>query len=541
LEIMDRLERLEKMPWSSNSGPAKGPKRLAKFCLLAILLPIACLCIPLYMRFQALKPHFFMLTPNDMKLLNHESRISTVWCEGQELRMNGSFNAYLLRERPKLRRFRQHVTMKRKMMLEDDVKEFWGFYLLRGSRVRLATCSRHEGASFILVKGLKDARRCSYLGELDSAEESDEISDEFEFSHDITATDDVTRGVVKDVTAITNNDTLLFGTNGTKASSSNGRTIFRPSNTSSEAMAHFMHKFKAMSANSKQVFVKKLLKSLGQDPNSEEHLTDAQATSKFFAFKVQDKPDLAAELKTKKKAVINDLAVEDDLEADSGGEVFDDNESNHIRHEDKGQHADVYDLIDRGRFDQTNPNDKSKEETRSSWSSSEEALARCEGLIYNVPLNGNRNCSEANPDVPEHSMARVDFEVPSTGFYYFIFANENEITANFIRAHFDMHKTVFDVSPQVNNCTNTSSCVLPLKFWSEDHVVLEIPADNAADKSDGDQLADPCYQESLIKGYSSHTECNRVIVAESVCKPRKPLFMAFILLVPVMILVFAYI
>ena len=46
-------------------------------------------------------------------------------------------------------------------------------------------------------------------------------------------------------------------------------------------------------------------------------------------------------------------------------------------------------------------------------------------------------------------MEEVDYYVPTTGFYYFIFANENEITANFIRAHFDMHKTVFDVSSQV--------------------------------------------------------------------------------------------
>ena len=29
---------------------------------------------------------------------------------------------------------------------------------------------------------MKDARRCAFLGELDSVEESDEISDEFEFS-----------------------------------------------------------------------------------------------------------------------------------------------------------------------------------------------------------------------------------------------------------------------------------------------------------------------------------------------------------------------
>ena len=110
-------------------------------------------------------------------------------------------------------------------MLQDDIKEYWGFYLLKDSTVKLSVCSRHEGASFIVVKvsrgkifqhqnlenhlrniefeifqqliwgktvkrtrenkffqSLKDARRCAFLGELDSVEESDEISDEFEFS-----------------------------------------------------------------------------------------------------------------------------------------------------------------------------------------------------------------------------------------------------------------------------------------------------------------------------------------------------------------------
>ena len=65
-----------------------------------------------------------------------------------------------------LDRQRQHVIMNRNMMLQDDIKEYWGFYLLKGSRVKLSVCSRYEGASFIVVKGLKDARKCSYLGEL---------------------------------------------------------------------------------------------------------------------------------------------------------------------------------------------------------------------------------------------------------------------------------------------------------------------------------------------------------------------------------------
>lgn len=75
--------------------------------------------------------------------------------------------------------------MHRKMMLEDDIKEYWGFHLLRGSVVRLSVCSRHEGASFIIVRGLEDAKRCAFLGELDSQEvESESNSDEFEFQHE---------------------------------------------------------------------------------------------------------------------------------------------------------------------------------------------------------------------------------------------------------------------------------------------------------------------------------------------------------------------
>ena len=67
---------LERFKWSSESSPTKGPKRLCKFCALGIVIPIVLLCVPLYMRFQALKPHFFFLSPSDMKLLNHVSMSS---------------------------------------------------------------------------------------------------------------------------------------------------------------------------------------------------------------------------------------------------------------------------------------------------------------------------------------------------------------------------------------------------------------------------------------------------------------------------------
>ena len=61
----------------------------------------------------------------------------------------------------------------------------------------------------------------------------------------------------------------------------------------------------------------------------------------------------------------------------------------------------------------------------------------------------------------------------SSGFYYFIFTNENEITDNFVGVSFDLMKTVFDVSESSQEC-NSTECSIPLAFMSEQHVVLEV-------------------------------------------------------------------
>ena len=60
-------------------------------------------------------------------------------------------------------------------------------------------------------------------------------------------------------------------------------------------------------------------------------------------------------------------------------------------------YANVDHLFNRGHFNQKNMDgrkvDTSNEETRSSWSSSEEALAACEGAVANLPLDGATRCT----------------------------------------------------------------------------------------------------------------------------------------------------
>ena len=48
------------------------------------------------------------------------------------------------------------------------------------------------------------------------------------------------------------------------------------------------------------------------------------------------------------------------------------------------------------------------------------------------------------------------------------------MTSNFIAANFELHKTVFDVRQPEESCVNTTNCGLPLAFFSQQHVVLEV-------------------------------------------------------------------
>lgn len=56
--------------------------------------------------------------------------------------MNGSFTSYLTKGKPDVRPERRTYVMLHHMKARDDVKEYWGFYLLRGSTVTISTCAR---------------------------------------------------------------------------------------------------------------------------------------------------------------------------------------------------------------------------------------------------------------------------------------------------------------------------------------------------------------------------------------------------------------
>jgi len=406
--------------------------------------------------------------------------------------------------------------MERKIInLEDDMKEYWGFYLLADSYFRLQACSRHEGASVVVIKHSKNVERCAWLGELDSAEESDEISNEFDFQQEVLHVDEEEENREEKVTDPSEEDIEELG-----------EMILTEG---SHEMLKYLNNIEKWSENSRKTVVKKLLEQiLGHKPGDkivDDALREFNKNNANLDT-TQDKDDIESttEVPDYTLGKLRSRFTTGDADYNVDGE----------EHNSEEKEVEVDHFFHNGKFNQKNrgdnKEDRSNEEVRSSWSSSEEALAACEGAIFNIPLNGATKCSEnATFDQMRPIMSNMSYIADSTGFYYFIFSNENEITSNFVAANFDMHKTVFDVSDSEEQCSNTTDCSLPLTFLSHQHVVLEVPQSGSG----------TC--EYQTEGFTNYQQCNTIVRAESICEPRGSIYMIFLLLVPVFILIFAYV
>ncbi|XP_045454878.1 uncharacterized protein LOC123664378 [Melitaea cinxia] len=150
----------------------KGPIRLCRLLALMIVLPCFFIFMPLYMRYRVFSGQMYPMSMTDMRLI--DSKISPTWCQRQVVKSNATFNAFVVPGPPELTDELVSVSMTRELELEDDMKEYWGFYLLQGSAVTVSSCVRWPGASLIMIKGYKHLQECAYIGD-DSSEELDEL------------------------------------------------------------------------------------------------------------------------------------------------------------------------------------------------------------------------------------------------------------------------------------------------------------------------------------------------------------------------------
>lgn len=136
---------------------------------MAVAVPSVLISVPLYLRHRVYSEIAVAVVSSDFRVI--DEHVSTVWCSSLQLKMNTTFNVYLLRQRPRFENAtRQYMTTKH-FHLKQGEQEFWGFFLPKGSTITVAGCARFDGAKLDVVKGKRHMRKCLKPGYIDSDEE----------------------------------------------------------------------------------------------------------------------------------------------------------------------------------------------------------------------------------------------------------------------------------------------------------------------------------------------------------------------------------
>ncbi|XP_046620096.1 uncharacterized protein LOC124305099 [Neodiprion virginianus] len=593
--------------WEPRRRSFKIPFRLLRLCVLGTFLPALLVTGPIYLRYHVYSDQLYPLAASDQRLI--DGKVSTTWCQTQLVKVNGTFNAYLLDQQPEIKAETVPVTMTRHLVLEDDMKEYWGFYLLRGSSVTVSTCVRWPGASLTIIRGHRHLHECAFIGD-DSSEELEELyeiaqeqglinpsvpdgpSNEPEkmervrvgvkfhdesrvtgVNHTLPASSGIhqlssheldaqqMRNILTQLfakTLLTKNkqkETPHHHYEGTYRESSN---IDRPPTGTPDDYVNLFHsdELPATQSYAKQTTpaspipttvreTDEEMRNTTTDPGINSGEVFKNVLSKLRSLGSRGKTvlqDLMAEIGPERDAsseglrrMVND-AIQDDgdvltaeerrrrrrreviLSSPLNAELNEDDADGDAAVEEGMLNPDGI-AEDRGTVNETTMNDRSNSEFWSSFSSSEERLLECNGLILNLPLTPHRHCTpKFEGDHVAASLANtVTYRVPSNGYYFFVFNSENEIQPNFIRIRFELEKTSYDTSNPMQSCKNsTGACSLPLSFFSTQKAVLELP----------------------LTGNES--QWNEEYVVVSTCEPRTAIYVVCIVSVPILVLVFAF-
>ncbi|VVC29154.1 Domain of unknown function DUF4792,Domain of unknown function DUF4793 [Cinara cedri] len=545
----------------------KGPIKAARLCILSLLIPGILVIAPLYIRYHVYPDHKYPLAITDMRIL--DQKMSTFWCQRHIVNTNATFNAFLMPEKPSMLPRMEYVEMERHITLEDDIKEYWGFYLLKDSFVKITTCSRWPGASLIVIRGHKHLKECAYIGDNSSEElEEEESSEEGNDTHIPNFMRKLTSGMtVPDMAP-----DVVYLTNHPNEHNLNQIFFKKSSKTTNHHLDYAEDLYKKELKNRLENEDEQVAPVKKSKPNSEliNHIPQSKELISEYLRKLGNQgKDGATLLRKLKEVVKNDMNNSMNDTAESSNRLYkivatamaDDDASwrgprlRHLRnrfqrsptdnnedHENLSRNLFKHDQQNdaaieeadalspdgiaqvRGKVTDNNTHDMLKDRSHSefwsSFSSSEEMLLECEGLLLSLPLAPHHKCLPPNkqPDYEAAShLNTVNYKIPSDGYYFFVFNSENEIQDNFIRIHFGINKTVYDVSKPVSSCLNTTGeCQLPLNFWSGQTTVLEM----------------------LRPGPSSDSEDE--FIAISTCQPRSAVYAVCLIAAPILFVLFSF-
>lgn len=154
-----------------------------------------------------------------------------------------------------------------------------------------------------------------------------------------------------------------------------------------------------------------------------------------------------------------------------------------------------------------------------SISSFESNLFECyqDNILMNEYFPYSIECNNTKY-LEEITTLKVDHEITSDGYYYYIFYSDNDFVNNNIHAIFDIYKPTFQYSNISDSkmCLNRTECEFDVDIFSDELVIVEVPTKD---------------------GFSSN---NDSFILMSVCHPRISVYIFFPISVLILILLFAF-
>ncbi|XP_011335463.1 uncharacterized protein LOC105278226 isoform X1 [Ooceraea biroi] len=515
-----------------------GVKRVLVFCTVISIVPSALIIIPLYLRHIFYADVAYAVTESDIMEIN--DGISTIFCSGHTLRMNGTFNAFQMARRPEVTSYRKHIRLKKSMNLPDDTLEYWGFYLLKNATVSLSVCSRFQGASILVVKGEKNLHTC---GLLEHNENKEQTSDMF------------VPGANRQVKIIYESDAQEID--------SNEITTVRPVNKPSVSISS-----ENPWENHSTVPVNRNDNEKAYTPTDEKYVEDLemfyQTAASYIQKHTHDQQEVMNDgkrlrhmkhRKTKKRKTeqtrndddqaeeINEVQVDerktrveklkrklgsypvDERDVLEWGGKFSEKIADQIpaRRRAKRNWGLVKppSLLDQGikHGGNADKNFTSNSDEESSVSSFESDLFSCyDGAILLAhEFEPSDQCTNISY-LLSGKRTQANHHVVENGYYYYIFYSDNDIVSNDIYALFDIYKPSFQYENVTKSCINQTECTFSLAPFSADRVIVEIPTRDGIE----------------------HDETDDVNVLISVCQPRMGIYIIFPMATLVVILTCAF-
>ncbi|KAL7292947.1 hypothetical protein TKK_0013399 [Trichogramma kaykai] len=467
----------------------KGIKRVAIFCTLMTVLPAFLVILPIYLRKHVFKDREFTVIESD--ILDITSGISPIFCSEHSLKMNGTFDAFQISERPEKPSFRKHIRLKKSMTLPDDTFEYWGFYLKKEATVILSFCSRFKGATILFVKGEKNLSTCGML--------------------DHNRKKAGTVGILSPQVKITFQESVVVSS-GEKFNNAmqlnNESHVLNPGNilsqnTSKAAVKELLHNDNATKVlvntfseylnkthneiSLKQRHLKKRMLRLEMLDEENEKLKESNDEGNLMN---QTDDDSSLKYKIRLNMLKKQLMLDSEAgEKEENNHAMEESDNVNNRFKRQG-------IVHGGNVPKHDTSDES-------YSSFENGLDECfEGrTLSKYKFDDVDQCLDVNHLLSKgKKRAQLSYDIPEDGYYYFIFYNNNDIVSNDIHAIFEIYKPSLLHENVTRSCINQTECTFQLTMTSSDMVVVEVPIKDGIEQEldDVSKLVSTCVPRMAV-------------------------------------------